>query len=398
MDINIETLEKYYQSDIGITEKYFKIKPFDILKISSFYNILNNYEIKEIGKGLEGVEKIIRHICRTKLNAAPNNITKIFDKIWIAETDSFILDSENRFFSETRPENIDKISVNFVKEDGAERIKKINEYAAEIKNEAKFIPPLYITGKCLNFVAGADKTNDYELFMIDGARRLAAFSLNHYRNIKILIIFMEDEISSLLTADFINKIKNIRNKIDWFSNYQYLPMLGFEGERTLLRYEIMNLSLLRNKTVADFGCNTGQACFKAIQSNAAKVFGFDLVDENIQTAETVKNEFNLDNLILKKIDFNDNDFENKINGIYSEQFDYSFFFSIYRTIELKDRDRLFRFIINKTKTGIFFEGHAHPKIDTLEYYDWLFKVFNLKYDFLGYSENKIRPLFYLSLS
>ncbi|HPG31918.1 MAG TPA: hypothetical protein PLQ81_14110, partial [bacterium] len=308
MDINKEVLEKYYQSDIGITEKYFKIKPFNIVKISSFYNILNNYEIKEIGKGLDGVEKIIRHVCRTKLNAVPNNINKIFDKIWVAETDSFILDSENRFYSDTKPANLEMINSNFIKEDGLDRIKKINEYAAVIKNGEKFIPPLYITGKCLNFVAGADKTVDYELFMIDGARRLAAFSLNHYRSIKVLIIFMEDEISNLLTVDFINKIKCIRNKIDWFSNYQYLPMLGFEGERTLLRYEIMDLSILRNKTVADFGCNTGQACFKAIQSNAEKVFGFDLVDENIRTAEAIKKEFTLDNLILKKIDFNDNEF------------------------------------------------------------------------------------------
>ena len=34
----------------------------------------------------------------------------------------------------------------------------------------------------------------------------------------------------------------------------------------------------------------------------------------------------------------------------------------------------------------------YAKIDTIDYYDWLFQSFGLKYRFLGHSEGELRPL------
>jgi len=97
------------------------------------------------------------------------------------------------------------------------------------------------------------------------------------------------------------------------------------------------------------------------------------------------------------VDFNDPQFERKIDQMIPVPCDYAFFFSVYRTKELTQRDKLFRYILQKTTKGVFFEGHAHPKIDTIEYYEWLFDSLNVPSTFLGYSEQQIRPLFYIDL-
>ena len=100
------------------------------------------------------------------------------------------------------------------------------------------------------------------------------------------------------------------------------------------------------------------------------------------------------NLHYLNVDFNNIHFNKQIDEYYPHKIDFSFFLSVYRTKELSQREKLFHYIISKTNKGIFFEGHAHPKIDNREYYDWLFDCFKLKYKFLGYSEGNLRPLFY----
>ena len=48
---------------------------------------------------------------------------------------------------------------------------------------------------------------------------------------------------------------------------------------------------------------------------------------------------------------------------------------------------------------IFFEGHAHPVIDNVDYYQWLFECMGIESpQLLGHSEGELRPLFYLPLT
>ena len=41
------------------------------------------------------------------------------------------------------------------------------------------------------------------------------------------------------------------------------------------RFGLMDLSLLRDQVVMDFGCNTGQSCLKAVQAGAREVIGIE---------------------------------------------------------------------------------------------------------------------------
>jgi len=120
--------------------------------------------------------------------------------------------------------------------------------------------------------------------------------------------------------------------------------------------------------------------------------------DTITIAKNIKNVLGLENVEYFKVDFNSSSFNKVIDKKYPLKADYSFFLSLYRTKELTQRERLFRYCISKTKKGIFFEGHANEKIDTLEYYDWLFETFHLNYTFLGYGEENIRPLFFIPLT
>ena len=96
------------------------------------------------------------------------------------------------------------------------------------------------------------------------------------------------------------------------------------------------------------------------------------MQDTIAVANEIKNIAGCDNLHYLQVDFNDPHFDQKIDEAIPMPCDYAFFFSVYRTKELTQRDELFRYILQKTTKGVFFEGHAHPKIDTIEYYEWLF--------------------------
>ncbi|MBM3801338.1 MAG: glycosyltransferase [Acidimicrobiia bacterium] len=257
-------------------------------------------------------------------------------------------------------------------------------------------PPLYVTGAVLNLLGSSAPPSS--IYMMDGARRLTAAALNRRRETTIWLLLSEEEYARLLDPVVVASLRQQLAALRWFGSYQSIPLAGLQGERSLNRFGLMDLSLLRDQRVMDFGCNTGQSCLMALQAGAQEAIGIEGMADTWQCAEQIGQLAGFQNLRYLNVDFNALDFDALIDQQCPEPPDYSFFFSVYRTKELTQRDRLFRYIVDKTRKGIFFEGHAHPKIDTLEYYDWLFDSFGLGHRFLGHSEGELRPLFFLDLS
>ncbi len=198
------------------------------------------------------------------------------------------------------------------------------------------------------------------------------------------------------------KIRQLKKKIrrlSWFPSYQSFTELGIKGRRNdSVRYKYIDFSVFTDKIVADYGCNIGQTVVKVAKAGAKKVFGFDSQEDSLEVAKEIKEILQLSNLDFYRIDFNEPDFDQKILNVFGNyKPDISFFLSVYRTKELKNRDRLFKFIIDNTKSIIFFEGHSVKSIDTVDYYMDLFKRFSVNAEFLGYSQGETRPFFKIVL-
>jgi hypothetical protein len=210
------------------------------------------------------------------------------------------------------------------------------------------------------------------LIQIDGARRLMASLLANQTTIDIIIVLERKDIQSLLEPEFIEKIHNMHFKHKWFKNYQEIIEIGLPGSRKFKgRFpHILDLSMVRNKIVTDFGCSNGMALFQAYYCGAQKCVGFEHVQENVDIINALGERLNIP-VKAYRIDFNERLWLQQVINIVSE-WDYSMFLSVYRTKELKDRVGLVKDIWKHTKIGMIFEGHSHPNIDTHEYYMKLF--------------------------
>ena len=205
-----------------------------------------------------------------------------------------------------------------------------------------------------------------------------------------------------MNREELKKLKRLKRKIkhlSWFPSYQTFGELGIKGRRNDdKRYSYLDFSICKNKVVVDYGCNIGQTSVLAAKASAKRVIGFDSQFDSIEVAREIKDLMELNNLEFYQIDFNDNDYQQKVLKILNNDVpDISFFLSVYRTKELKDRDGLFQFIIDNTREIVFFEGHSVKEIDTVDFYMNLFNRFNIKGEFLGYSQENTRPFFIIRL-
>ena len=387
----------YFQPPAGNTERYISISPVRCFAPTlSSYQALKNYSIKDIGQGLHAAEEILKHILINKLNQRVVWKSDIWNKTVVIHINCELKARETgRSFDESKPVSLKDISVDFADSEGPARIKDIENYAKKMRDNADMGFPVYASGKVLNYIGG--NVDPKGIYMVDGARRIAASALNHQRAIAIQLLILEDELAQLLEEKNIQNLTDQIASLKWFNNYQSIPLVGLKGMRSLRRFDLMNMSMLQDQEIMDFGCNIGQTCVKSMQAGARNVWGIEGMPDTWRLADNIGKMTGFEDLQYLNVDFNDEGFDKIIDEFCPEKVDFSFFFSVYRTKELTQRDRLFHYIINKTKKGIFFEGHAHPRIDTIEYYDWLFESFGLKYRFLGYSEGNLRPLFYIPM-
>lgn len=389
-------LASYIHPPAGNTERYLTLQPLQATGPTwSSYQALKKYAIRDFGTGLPAAEAILTHIVRNKLGAQ-GQPANCWNRLVVLPVRCVLSSAQTgKTFESSTLNSVAGISPEFAASEGPIRAREAADYALQMRNGADLGVPLYVTGSVLNLVGGNAQTRS--IYMMDGARRLTAAALNGWREITIWLLLVEDEYARLLEPGAVAVLRQRLGALRWFSNYQSIPLLGLEGERSLNRFGLMDLSLLRDQVVMDFGCNTGQSCLKAVQAGASEVIGIEGMRDTWEAAVQIGQLAGFQNLRYLNVDFNVPEFDAAINQQFPERADYSFFFSVYRTKELVQRDRLFHYIIDKTRKGIFFEGHAHPKIDTLEYYDWLFDSFGLNYQFLGNSEGELRPLFFLDL-
>ncbi len=392
--INPSKIQQYHQPLAGNTEKFIILKPVDILEgLMSSYNCLKDYAIHEFGKGFKAAEFILQQIVNNKLNGSFKKKSDLWHKTVAVKLECEILAAETgRTFADLKPTRVEDIHPEFATTEGPQRLADVYKYKEKFSKEEDVPPPLYVTGAVLNDV-GAN-LDPKMIFMMDGARRITAAALTHSPTIIVYLLMGDIEYAQLIKEMHRQRIANQIRQIQWFDSYQTIPLVGLQGQRSLKRFDLIDMSVIQGQTVMDFGCNLGQSCIKAVQAGASKVIGIEGMPDTFGIAQEIGQTIGFPNLHYLNVDFNNIHFNKQIDEYYPHKIDFSFFLSVYRTKELSQREKLFHYIISKTNKGIFFEGHAHPKIDNREYYDWLFDCFKLKYKFLGYSEGNLRPLFY----
>jgi SAM-dependent methyltransferase len=390
-------LSDYFQPPAGLVERAIALQPRELTGAPrSSYQALANYQIRDFGEGVSAVEAIVRHVLTSKLRApsegAQNELWH--DTVCVPVRCELTQAATGRGFDELQPSQVADINSELATRE-PHRIGDIERYARMIEAGEALEPALFVSGAVLNALIGTRRASPRAMYMLDGARRICATALAHRSSVEILLIVREDQLVDLLPAQQIEALRTRLSSLTWFHNYQSLPLVGLNGERTLRRFSLMDLDLLRDQVVLDFGCNVGGACLKAVQAGARRVVGLEGMADTCALAKDIGTLVGFEALEYLHVDFNDSDFEARIDSLVPERADYAFFFSVYRTKELTQRERLFRYIINKVDKGIFFEGHADAIIDTLTYYEWLFDCFDLKYRFLGHSEGDLRPLFFI---
>ena len=390
-------LSGYFQPPAGSTEKCIDARPVAVNgpTLSSFQG-LKDYDIRDFGTGLDAACAILSHILKTKLNTVWSAKDDFWPKTLVLPIRCELCNADGQTFAETKPASLDELGVKFSSGEAPRRV-DIENYARQLRAGVDLGRPLYVTGALLKKLAPTANVEAKAIYMMDGARRITASALAHRGSMDALLIVHEDEYAALLPKETLDGLRQRLAALKWFDRYQSIPLLGVKGERTLKRFDLMSLPMLRDAVVMDFGCNTGQACLKAAQAGARQVIGVEGMPDTFAAAQEIARLSGMSNVRYASVNFNDADFDQQVDAAWSEPVDYAFFFSVYRTKELTQRERLFRYIIAKARKGIFFEGHAAQKIDTLEYYDWLFECFGVKGKFLGYSEGELRPLFYIDL-
>lgn len=379
----------------GSTERFIRMDP---VRRSSMIvpgsTLVRNLSIRGFGSGDEAFSGIVRHILENKIGM-PGPTPAISARGCIAfgleidlarARDGAPITASSKDLVEFDPE--------FARLEGTDRSKDILAYKERILSGEAPPAATFVTGAFLDS-CGANVAAD-ELWMIDGARRISAQALAGRGTIRAVVITTEAHHATLLPADRILRLKERIARIEWFANYQSIPLVGLQGDRSTRRFELIDPRLLEGATVADWGCNIGQASVKAALLGATNVLGIEGMPDTFAAAEEVGKLSGLSNLRFARIDFNAPDFDRLVDAVLPDQVDWSFFFSVYRTKELVQRDRLFQKIIDKSRKGIFFEGHADAVIDTIEYHKWLFEAYGLEWRHLGNSEGDLRPLFLLT--
>lgn len=236
----------------------------------------------------------------------------------------------------------------------SKRLEKVFSYKTKMENGDIFPVPVLMV-------------QNNQIIQIDGARRLMAKALMQAESIEVIIVIVRRDISCILEPEFIQRIQSLHKTKKWFNDYQEIIELGLSGKRSYSgRFpNILDFSIFKDKTVAEFACSNGMVLFEAYYRGAARVVGFEFVPQNVEIINLMAKRLGVP-VKAHRIDFNDANWLEQVRDILPE-WDYSVFLSTYRTLELKDRDGLVRDIWEGSKEGMIFEGHQQA-VDTDEFY------------------------------
>ncbi len=369
----------------------------EVLAVESAISGLADYHVSGYGTGMGSVERVIEELFAEKLQSRFDPSIKAWNS-WV------MLTLNARFYStihekeaaDLGPSGLTDIHPELESIVGPQALEQVHTYTEMLRNQQDLGTPLYITGDALcdmganPFIIGRSS-----LWMLDGAKRIMAQVLNHTRDIRVRLIMTESQYQRLLPEERRSSLVSQIADLAWFQNYQSIPLVGLAGQRTSSRYQLIDTKEMRGKRVLDFGCNTGEACLRAAQVGASEAIGLDVMPDTLSAAMAIHDLCPFPNLRFHQINFNDPNFAAQVDQVAPGQVDYSFFFSVYRTLELTQRDALFQYVLDKSRLGVYFEGHGDSHLDRLEFYADLFKRFRVRGQFLGYTENGNRPLFFI---
>lgn len=319
-------LTSYTQPATGNTERYPTLHPLSLAGPTlSSYQALKSYAIRDFGSGFQGAEGILNHIVRNKLGVQcqiPRNFWNRLVALPVCCTLRSAQTGET--FEASTASSVAGIHPEFAASEGALRVREIEQYALQIRDGADLGLPLYVTGAVLNLLGG--NTEARSVYMMDGARRITAAALNCRREVTIWLLLLEDEYAQLLEPASVAGLRQQLASLRWFGNYQSIPLAGLQGERSLNRFGLMDLSLLPDQVVMDFGCNIGQSCLKAVQAGAHEVIGIEGMRDTWEGAVELGRLAGFQNLRYLNVDFNAPDFDAVIDRQCPDRADYSFSF------------------------------------------------------------------------
>jgi hypothetical protein len=323
-----EAIRRYFQPPAALVEKHIAVKPFRLKNHTlSAYRLLSDYLIRDFGKGIPAAEQIIRIIFRRKFQKQIDSPFHFWNNL-VAVTVTCELHSVTTGlrFEQTKPQTLEDIDPELERKMEEERKQDVRRYTEQIKKGQNLGNPLYISGQILNLLGAG--TDEKAIYMMDGARRIMAGALTHQRYIDIILLLEESEFPALLKPGLIQRLTGEITNLQWFNNYQSIPLVRIKGQRSLQRFDLMDLNLLRDSVVFDFGSNIGQSCLKAIMAGAKKVVGFDIMNDTLRISRRIQQITGIPNLEYCRIDFNHPGFNRKIDKKYPGPCDFSFFFSI----------------------------------------------------------------------
>jgi hypothetical protein len=218
-----------------------------------------------------------------------------------------------------------------------------------------------------------------KLYQFDGMHRVMSALEAGINELDAFVIVRRKDIGKLISPNITQEIFNEGGKCTWFPRYQQIREVNIEGQRVQEpRYtEIYDFSILKDKTVVDFGGNIGQSAVESYFNEVDRFYNFDIQRDALNTADKVFKVLNMSNCSNHFINFNLSTFKDDVMQVISG-WDWCIFQAIYRTKEINDIKTVFRFIVENTKEGIIFEGNGEPTIDTNEFYYDIFDEFNFK--------------------
>lgn len=262
------------------------------------------------------------------------------------------------------------------------------KYSQIFQDGEKPSPVYLIHPSVLEFLS--DIRVNKNLYQLDGMRRVMSALHVGIGEMDTYVVVRREHLKNIMATFTKRQVNESRSKSTWFPEHQEIIEFNLKGEITYApKYtEVYDFSILKDKVVVDFGGNVGQAALEAYFCGAKEIYNFDCQPPVIESAKIIAETLGASNLNNHIIDFNKLSFKQDVLDIVNN-WDWAIFQAIYRTKEIKDIQTNFDFIVENTKEGIFFEGHADPKIDTDEFYRNIFEKYDFKeIEYLGHSNGR----------
>ena len=175
---------KYFDQHLTYDRKIIVKMRFKNLKIlQNKEEIIQNYKISNFWKGRFFLKRLINKIFKYRLYKPLKWEKKFWDIVTIKSGVSEIKLSESL-------KDVELLGLIIKKNTQQERFKDIKKYKKLINAGIDMGPLLYITGRCINYLGG--KTNENDIFILDGSRRLIANILTK-KNPEILLMDLNNE-------------------------------------------------------------------------------------------------------------------------------------------------------------------------------------------------------------